>query len=124
MLDYKDKIERRQIFLGGTFVISSIVFILLLVLYAYFWFRAESQGTLAAIEIGALPVLVLLVSVSSLIGFVLNSVLSIRKERRETQTFKLELEKKALEIEQLRMELGKARGQYATALPDQAQANQ
>jgi hypothetical protein len=64
---------------------------------------------------GLIPVLALLVSLSSLIGFVLNWILSIKKERRETQTFKLELEKKALEIEQLRMQLGRARAISSTA---------
>ena len=125
MRDSEGKLERRQILLGWTFVVSSLIFILSLILVAYFWFTYKTEGALAASEVNiVVPLLALLLSVSSLIGFVLTSVLSIRKEQRETQTFRLDLEKKALEIEQLRIELAKAREEFSTNQGKQLQANE
>lgn len=106
----EDKLRRRQLVLGWTFVGSSTVFLLSIpfVLYlSYFWGQTSGISKGTATTTTSLPLLALLVSITSLIGFVLTSVLSIRREARDVQSYKLDLEKKALEIEKLKIELEK-----------------
>jgi TRAP-type C4-dicarboxylate transport system permease small subunit len=109
----EEKLRRRQIVLGWTFVGSSIVFILSIPLAIYLSYFYDTTSGIArpasAATTGFLPLLALLVSLASLIGFVLTSVLSLRREARDVQTYRLDLEKKTLEIEELRIDLEKAR---------------
>lgn len=50
----------------------------------------------------------LLTSITSLVGFFSTTVLAWRKEKREAVTAKLEIKKKELELEKLRVELAKS----------------
>ena len=50
----------------------------------------------------------LLTSITSLVGFFSTTVLAWRKEKRETLSAELEIKKKELELEKLRVELGKS----------------
>lgn len=52
----------------------------------------------------------LIASIISLIGFVLTTILALRKEKRETRSSELDNVKKELEIEKLRTELDKLKG--------------
>lgn len=53
----------------------------------------------------------LLTSLTSLVGFLSTTVLSWKKEKREALASDLEIRKKELEVEKLRLELGKSEGQ-------------
>jgi hypothetical protein len=110
----EEKLRRRQIILGWTFVVSSVLFFLSIPLAMYLAslqvdYAGLGSGRVAAATSTSLPALALVVSVASLIGFVLTSVLSLRREARDVRTYKLDLEKKTLEIEKLQMDLEKAR---------------
>jgi hypothetical protein len=50
----------------------------------------------------------LLTSLTSLVGFFSTTVLAWRREKRETLSAELEIQKKELELEKLRMELSKS----------------
>ena len=58
-------------------------------------------------EIDTLGVLSLLASIASLIGFASSTCLQWRTDKRETREAALEWQRKELEIEKLRLELGK-----------------
>jgi hypothetical protein len=55
-----------------------------------------------------------LTSIISLVGFILTTILRWRKERREHQLDDVELEKKKLEVEKLRLELRQDKKQVKT----------
>lgn len=57
------------------------------------------------IMVSGAAVISLLVSITSLIGFVLTLIVTLRKERREKDISKLNLEKTRLEIENLKRQL-------------------
>jgi hypothetical protein len=65
-------------------------------------------------EIDALGIISLLASVASLIGFASSTYLKWRTDKRETREAALEWQRKELEIEKLRLELGKMKAQNGT----------
>ncbi len=77
MVATSEDLRRKQIIFGWTFVASSVVFLLSipLVLYLYYMGESDSAGALSA----GVPVIAVLVSMLSLIGFVWTAVLSLRR---------------------------------------------
>ena len=65
-------------------------------------------------EIDTLGIISLLASVASLIGFASSTYLQWRTDRRETREAAQEWRRKELEIEKLRLELGKLKAQNGT----------
>jgi hypothetical protein len=114
MAKSSNKSKRVQVAFGWVFVFSSILSILTSFL---FFFHTSYQtvngfsGVSTAASVNVISLIALLVSISSLIGFVLTSVLSIRRELRDENNYKLDIEKKTLEIEKLKLELEEAKKQ-------------
>jgi hypothetical protein len=105
-----------QILFGVMLFIAPLVF---------FWalveeIRAQS-GNLVAPPPGAssltglISLLAVLASVFSLIGIISTTILAWRKDRRDVNSFQLELEKKELEITKLRRELDESYSQSPKA---------
>ena len=107
------KLIKYQERFAWSFIISSGLVVLILVGgIAYFAFISITTAKnndlftpTAGETIGIVPVLAIATSISSLIGFVITTLLSIRKETRDKEKYRLELEKTKLEIENLKIQL-------------------
>ena len=96
------------------FLISTLLFILL----GAFWFLLDGEATspgpgapqgVGIRADGLLVVGSVITSLTTLVGFVLTSVIGWRKERREHESAQIELQKAKLEVEKLRLEVEQQR---------------
>jgi hypothetical protein len=84
------------IFLVATLVVSGSVL----------WFRHSLSGESLGLDSVALTMIgSAATSIIALLGFIVTTVLSVRKEKRETREFELALKQKEIELERARLEL-------------------
>jgi len=99
------KLRTTKKLFGWLFSISSSIFLFLWVYLLYYDTRLFwNEKKYLSIDIS---IIALLTSLTSLIGFLSTTIISWRKEHRESSYEKLEMEKRKLEIEKLKKELNK-----------------
>ena len=95
-------LKKKRRILGWVFLISICVF-LSTIIVKYLKILAPA-GTDSFNPAAMVSIISFLASLTSLIGFLSTTVLAWRKEKRETRSTELDIQKKELEIEKLRKE--------------------
>lgn len=89
-------------------IIFLVIFLVatLIVSVSVLWFRHSLSDESLGLDSAALTMIgSAATSIIALLGFIVTTILSVRRERRETREFELALKQKEIELERARLEL-------------------